>query len=79
MVWQLQEAKDRLSAVVNRALADGPQTITRHGKPTVVVVSCEEFARASGRERLSAILRACPARGWMAPRSKEAARPVRLG
>ena len=43
--WQLQEAKNQLSLVVEEALTKGPQTITRHGKPAVVVVSVEEFQR----------------------------------
>ena len=41
--WQLQEAKSRLSQVVDQALREGPQTITLRGKPAVVVVSFEEF------------------------------------
>ncbi|PAW90457.1 MAG: type II toxin-antitoxin system prevent-host-death family antitoxin [Pedosphaera sp. Tous-C6FEB] len=41
--WQLQEAKNQLSLVVEDALTKGPQTITRHGKPTVVVVAVKEF------------------------------------
>ena len=41
--WQLQEAKSRLSQVVDHALREGPQTITLRGKPTVVVVSFEAF------------------------------------
>jgi prevent-host-death family protein len=43
--WQLQEAKNRLSEVVNLALEEGPQTVTRHGKEVVVVVSKAEFDR----------------------------------
>lgn len=43
--WQLQEAKNRFSEVVNRALKDGAQTITRHGKPVVVVMSQDDFQR----------------------------------
>ena len=41
--WQLQEAKSRLSQLVDHALREGPQTITLRGKPAVVVVSFEEF------------------------------------
>jgi prevent-host-death family protein len=41
--WQLQEAKSRLSQLVEDALREGPQTITLRGKPAVVVVSFEEF------------------------------------
>jgi prevent-host-death family protein len=43
--WQLQEAKNRLSQVVDSALHDGPQTITLRGKPAAVVVSFEEFRK----------------------------------
>jgi len=43
--WQLQEAKNRLSRLVESALHEGPQTITVRGKPTAVVVSFEEFRR----------------------------------
>jgi len=41
--WQLQEAKNQLSLVVDKALEEGAQTITRHGQPVVVVVSTKEF------------------------------------
>jgi len=48
MVWQLQEAKQRFSALVRAALAKGPQIVTRHGEEVVVVVAAEEFRRLSG-------------------------------
>ncbi len=44
-VWQLQEAKNRFSEVVNRALTEGPQTVTRHGEEIVVVLSKTEYNR----------------------------------
>jgi prevent-host-death family protein len=37
-IWQLQEAKNRFSEVVNAAERAGPQTITRHGHPVALVV-----------------------------------------
>ena len=43
--WQLQEAKNRLSQVVDRAMNDGPQTITLRGKPAAVVVSFNEYRK----------------------------------
>ena len=43
--WQLQEAKQKLSEVVNRAVREGVQTITRHAVDTAVVFSVEEFHR----------------------------------
>lgn len=44
-VWQLQEAKNRLSELIDRALEEGPQVITRHGKETAVVVPTETFRK----------------------------------
>jgi prevent-host-death family protein len=43
MEWQLQQAKAKFSELVQKAIDDGPQTVTRHGKPTVVVLSAEQF------------------------------------
>jgi prevent-host-death family protein len=41
--WQVQEAKTRLSEVIERARTEGPQTITRHGAERAVVISIEEY------------------------------------
>jgi prevent-host-death family protein len=41
--WQVQDAKTRLSEVIERALAEGPQTITRHGAERAVVLSIEDY------------------------------------
>lgn len=41
MTWQLAEAKNRLSEVVNRALEEGPQRITRRGDAVVVISEAE--------------------------------------
>ena len=44
-MWTLQDAKNKFSAVVDAALAGQPQQVSRRGKPAVVVISVEEFAR----------------------------------
>ena len=41
--WQVQQAKTRLSEVIERARTEGPQTITRHGTERAVVLSIEEY------------------------------------
>ena len=41
--WQVQEAKTRLSEVIERARTEGPQTITRHGTERAVVLSVEDY------------------------------------
>ncbi len=47
MSWQLAEAKNKLSEVMNQALEQGPQRIRRRGE-TVVVVSEAEYDRLTG-------------------------------
>ena len=42
-IWQLQEAKNHFSEVVNKALEEGPQTVTRHGEEIVVILSKAEY------------------------------------
>jgi antitoxin Phd len=49
--WQLQEAKNQFSLVVENALTHGPQTVTRHGEPAVVVVAAAEFRKAKARKK----------------------------
>src|SRR5438132_12704154 len=46
--WQVQDAKQRFSELVQRALDEGPQLVTRHGKATVVVLAAEEYALLAG-------------------------------
>lgn len=43
--WALQDAKNHFSEVVDRAMEDGPQTVTRHGREAVVVVAANEFRK----------------------------------
>jgi prevent-host-death family protein len=47
MRWQIQEAKQRFSELINRAQRDGPQVVTRHGSEVAVVIAAEEFRRLS--------------------------------
>jgi len=41
--WQIQEAKSRLSEVIEEANTKGPQIITRHGTERAVVLSMQEY------------------------------------
>jgi prevent-host-death family protein len=43
--WQLQEAKSDLSELIDRALTDGPQIITRHGVEVVVVMPVARYRK----------------------------------
>jgi prevent-host-death family protein len=63
--WPLQKAKNEFSRVVDRALSEGPQTVTRHGKPVVVVCAIGAVRGRTGNRKAStrallALLRSCP-------------------
>ena len=43
MSWRLRDARDRFSELVEKALTEGPQHVTRRGRPAVVVISEAEY------------------------------------
>jgi len=51
--WSVQDAKNRFSEVVEAARRT-PQTVTKHGKPAVVVVDVMEYERLQRLERAQA-------------------------
>lgn len=62
--WQIQEAKNRFSEVIEEALKDGPQLITRRGVETAVVLSFTDYRKMLlGRKRLSEFFRESPLAG----------------
>ncbi|WP_431202992.1 type II toxin-antitoxin system Phd/YefM family antitoxin [Bradyrhizobium betae] len=52
-VWSVQDAKNRFSEVVIAAQR-APQTVTRHGKPAVVILNAAEFERLQELQRARA-------------------------
>jgi len=58
--WKLQDAKARFSEVVDRALHNGPQVVTRHGENTVVIVAYREFAGAEPAQDFKDFLMSIP-------------------
>ena len=64
MSWQLQEAKNKLSKVVEEARKSGPQVITVRGKEAAVVLSIEEYRRITPKkESLAEFFANSPLRG----------------
>ena len=43
--WQLQDAKNKFSNLVERAQHKCPQVVTKHGKEAVVVISIDEYKK----------------------------------
>ena len=70
-IWQIQEAKNKLSEVIARAQKQGPQLITRHGEKAAVVVSFAEYEKLhKSQSRLSEFFRASPLAGVDLTRDK---------
>jgi prevent-host-death family protein len=62
--WTVAEAKAKFSEVIDRAQSDGPQTITRNGRTTAVVVAAEEWEHKTKRKgNLAEFFAASPLRG----------------
>jgi antitoxin Phd len=60
-IWQLQEAKNKLSEVVNEAIKHGPQIITKRGVETVIVLSYSQYRKAMlNQKKLSEFFRESP-------------------
>jgi antitoxin Phd len=79
MNWQIQEAKARFSEMVDRALKEGPQTVTRHGKTVAVLVPADEYRRMrTGGRSLKALLATAPLEGVVIRRSRQTGRIVDL-
>jgi prevent-host-death family protein len=59
--WQLQDAKSKFSHLVEKALHNGPQFVTKHGNNAVVIVSFEQYQKiTSPQSDLVTFLRSSP-------------------
>lgn len=59
--WQLQKAKAQLSLVVKEAIHHGPQEISLHGEPVVVVIAKSEYDKLlQPKQSLVDFMRASP-------------------
>jgi prevent-host-death family protein len=60
-VWQLQEAKNKLSEVIDEAIRNGPQVITRRGVEVVILLSYADYRKMLvQQQKLSEFFRASP-------------------
>jgi prevent-host-death family protein len=79
--WKVADAKARFSELIDKALHEGAQEITRHGRRTVVVVAAKEWdRRATRQESLVEFLNRSPLRnsGLETERSRDLPRQVEL-
>ena len=76
--WKLQDAKARFSEVVDRALHDGPQVVTRHGENAVVIVAYRDFIGAEPAQDFKDFLMSIPRVGLEIKPSRRRARRTEL-
>ncbi|MEK7483717.1 MAG: type II toxin-antitoxin system Phd/YefM family antitoxin [Planctomycetota bacterium] len=63
-LWQLQEAKNKLSQVVEEALTHGPQIITKRGEEVVIVLSYKDYKQMTvSSQKLSKFFQNSPLTG----------------
>jgi antitoxin Phd len=79
-LWQIQEAKTRLSEVIEEAHTNGPQFITRHGAERAVILSIADYrALTAHKPNLREYLLGGPkVDSFEAPRDRDTGRKIRL-
>jgi antitoxin Phd len=74
--WQIQEAKNKLSEVVEEAIGNGPQILTRRGEEVAVVLSFPEYLALKKKQTpLSEFFRRSPLADLDLERDRSPARP----
>ena len=79
--WTVAEAKAKFSEIIERALVEGPQTITKRGRTAAIVVGAEEWERKTKRAgNLAEFFAASPLResGLTVRRRKTQPRKINL-
>lgn len=79
--WQLQEAKNSFSEVVEQAIHKGPQLVSKHGQEVVVILSIDDYNKLNKpKTNLIEFFQSSPLRGLKldVTRSKETGRNVDL-
>lgn len=80
-IWTVAQAKAKFSEIIDKAMSEGPQMITRKGRNAAVVVGAEEWQRKTTRiGNLAEFLASSPLRGsgLKLQRAKERPRKVSL-
>jgi len=80
-IWQLQDAKSKFSQLVENAMHNEPQIVTKHGNNAVVILSFEEYKKIrKPKTDLVTFLRNSPLMGVELDitRSKELPREIEL-
>ena len=76
--WQLQNAKNKLSELINIASEGKPQLITKNGKPSVYVVKADDLNLYTNTESIKKVIMDCPHKGFEIPQDKDFGRNIFL-
>jgi len=61
--WQIQEAKNKFSELIDKTLSEGPQMVTKHGTEVAVVMPIDQFRKLTApKQRLGDFLLDSPLR-----------------
>lgn len=50
-IWQIQEAKNKFSSLIEKSIKEGPQIVTKRKKEAVVVISFEDYKSIIERQK----------------------------
>ncbi len=79
-IWQLQEAKSKFSQLVENAMQNEPQYVTKHGNSVVVILSCEVYKKLiKPKTDLVTFLRDSPLMGAELDTSRNKELPKNIG
>jgi len=79
MIWQIQDAKNKLSEVIERAIQEGPQEITKRGKKTAILLSINDYLKLKRKQKsISDFFRTSPLSEITFERSKDLPRDIDL-
>lgn len=77
--WILQDAKAQFSGLVNDCLTEGPQFVSKHGKPAIVVISQSHYEKLiAPRSTLKDFFRSAPRAELDLTRDKDPGREILL-
>ena len=77
--WKLRDAKSQFSKVVEDALKEGPQYVTRSGKKAIVILPTQKYESLTSKSNFKDFLLSCPkVEGFDLERQKDLPRDVEL-
>jgi len=77
-IWQLQNAKNKLSQLINIACEGTPQLITKNGNPAVYVIKANDIKLHTENLSIKTTILNCPHKGFLIPEDRDTGREINL-